>query len=140
MEKQTKIRVLFVCIGNACRSPMGEAIARSDGADVMDACSAGIYPLGMIPELTRKTLEAHGYSTEGLLSKGLQEFDQAEIDLVINMSGMPGPVALTKFESVEEWEVGDPYGEDAAVYQRILLEIQGRVRDLAQRLRERRQE
>jgi protein-tyrosine-phosphatase len=37
---------------------------------------------------------------------------------------------------VEDWDVADPYGEDAAIYQRILKEIQGRVKNLAQRLRE----
>jgi len=135
MGEQTKTRVLFVCIGNACRSPMGEAIARKDAGDVIDACSAGLYPLGMIPELTRKTLEEYGYPVEGLASKSLREFEAAGIGLVVNMSGMQDEPALTKFETVEEWEVGDPYGGDADVYRKILLEIQGRVNLLAQRLR-----
>jgi protein-tyrosine-phosphatase len=114
---------------------MGEAIARKDAADVMEASSAGIFPLGMIPELTRTTLEKNGYSTEGLESKGLGEFDAQEVDLVLDMSGMDRPVALAQFENVEEWEVGDPYGGDEATYQRILHEIQRRVRGLAQGLR-----
>jgi protein-tyrosine-phosphatase len=114
---------------------MGEAIARKDAADVMEAFSAGIFPLGMIPELTRTTLEKNGYSTEDLESKGLAEFGPQEVDLVLNMSGMDRPVALAQFKNVEEWEVGDPYGGDEATYQRILQEIQRRVRGLAQRLR-----
>ena len=114
---------------------MGEAIARKDAADVMEASSAGIFPLGMIPELTRTTLEKNGYSAEGLESKGLAEFAPQDVDLVLNMSGMDRPVALAQFENVEEWEVGDPYGGDEATYQRILQEIQRRVRELAQRLR-----
>ncbi len=114
---------------------MGEAIARKEAADVMEASSAGIFPLGMIPELTRATLSKNGYSTEGLESKGLKELAAEEIDLVLNMSGMDQPVALAQFEKVEEWEVGDPYGGDEATYQRILQEIQRRVRELAQRLR-----
>ena len=115
---------------------MGEAIARVDAAYVIDPCSAGIYPLGIVPDLTRKTLEEQGYSSEGLASKGLSEFSETEIDLVVNMSGMSDASALTKFESVEEWDVGDPYGGDATVYQKILKEVQSRVQDLAQRLRE----
>ena len=115
---------------------MGEAIARKEAADVLEASSAGIFPLGMIPELTRNTLSKNGYSTEGLESKGLREFAAEEIDLVLNMSGMDQPVALAQFENVEAWEVGDPYGGDEATYQRILQEIQRHVRELAQRLRD----
>ena len=36
-----KKRVLFVCIGNSCRSQMAEAFARAYGRDVIDAHSAG---------------------------------------------------------------------------------------------------
>lgn len=135
MGQSGKLRVVFVCIGNACRSPMGEAISKKDAADVLDASSAGIFPLGMIPELTRTVLTKNGYSAEGLESKGLRDFAAREVDLVLNMSGVHQPVALAQFENVEEWEVGDPYGGDEATYQRILQEIQGRVRNLAQRLR-----
>jgi protein-tyrosine-phosphatase len=39
------------------------------------------------------------------------------------------------YEKVEDWQVEDPYGEDQATYQRILEEIRGRVKRLAQRLR-----
>lgn len=135
MENNRKLRVIFVCIGNACRSPMGEAIARKDAADVMESFSAGIFPLGMIPELTRTTLAKNGYSAESLVSKGLSEFNADEVDLVLNMSGMKDAAVLAPFENVEEWEVGDPYGGDEATYQRILQEIQRRVGELAQRLR-----
>jgi len=37
-------RVLFVCIGNACRSQMAEGFARAYGADVMIPASAGLAP------------------------------------------------------------------------------------------------
>jgi arsenate reductase (thioredoxin) len=137
MSHNGKIRVLFVCIGNACRSPMGEAIAKQDAGDVIEAVSAGLYPMGMIPEMTQRTLEQNGYSVNGLWSKSLGEIESVEVDLVINLSGYTRAQALEKYETVEEWEVSDPYGADDATYQRILEEIRGRVRELAQRLRER---
>ena len=68
MSHTEKTRVLFVCIGNACRSPMGEAIARKDAGDVIEASSAGLYPMGMIPEMTQTTIEKNGYSANGLQS------------------------------------------------------------------------
>src|SRR5579872_2906966 len=36
-----KKRVLFVCIGNSCRSQMAEAFARAYGSDIMEVQSAG---------------------------------------------------------------------------------------------------
>jgi protein-tyrosine-phosphatase len=135
MSHNGKTRVLFVCIGNACRSPMGEAIAKQDAGDVIEATSAGLYAMGMIPEMTQTTLEKNGYSTSGLWSKGLREIDPTDVELVINLSGYERAQALEKFVQVENWEVSDPYGADDATYQRILEQIRGRVKELAQRLR-----
>ena len=135
MSNDGKVRVLFVCIGNACRSPMGEAIARKDAGDIIESSSAGLYPMGMIPEMTQTTLEKNGYSATGLRSKGLRDIVAEDVDLVINLSGYERAQALEQFAQVENWEVSDPYGADEATYQRILEEIRGRVRDLAQRFR-----
>jgi arsenate reductase len=135
MGHKKKTRVLFVCIGNACRSPMGEAIAKKEANDVIEASSAGFYPMGVIPEMTQAILERNGYSANGLRSKGLREIVSEEIDLVVNLSGYTRSQSLEKFIEVENWEVSDPYGADEATYQRILEDIRGRVRELAQRLR-----
>jgi len=114
---------------------MAEAIARKEANDVIEASSAGFYPMGMIPEMTQTILERNGYSANGLRSKGLREFVSEEINLVVNLSGYTRAQSLEKFMQVENWEVSDPYGADEATYQRILEEIRGRVRDLAQRFR-----
>ena len=135
MSHTGKLRILFVCIGNACRSPMGEAIAKKDAGDVIEASSAGLYAMGMIPEMTQTTLEKNGYSATGLRSKGLRDIVAEDVDLVINLSGYERAQDLEKFRQVENWEVSDPYGADEATYQRILEEIRERVKELAQRLR-----
>jgi protein-tyrosine-phosphatase len=140
MANNGKVRVLFVCIGNACRSPMGEAIAGKDAGDVIEPSSAGLYPMGMIPEMTQATLERNGYSAAGLRSKGLREIESGKADLVINLSGYERAQALEKFLRVENWIVSDPYGADETTYQRILEEIKGHVKGLALRLREEQRE
>jgi protein-tyrosine-phosphatase len=134
--EQKKVRVLFVCFGNACRSPMAEAIARSDAGDVIEPASAGLYPLGEIPLHTQAALRENGYSAAGLTSKPIAPGAWKRADLVINLSGRRRQLEFEEYEKVEDWEVGDPYGEDAAVYQKILEEIRARVKSLAQRLRE----
>lgn len=130
-----RTRVLFVCIGNSCRSPMAEAIARKVASDVMEVASAGLAPLGYVAELTTRTLEANGYSAEGLSSKPIAREAWNKADLIVNMSGRPRGQAFQQFEKVEDWDVEDPYGENAEIYQRIFEEIEKRVERLAGRLR-----
>lgn len=130
--------VLFVCLGNACRSPMAEAIARSEAWDVIEPLSAGIAPLGFVAEETIETLAGNSFSVEGLESKALNAGLWDSADVVINMTGRPTDAAFRWFPDlgkVEEWRVSDPYGEDRAVYQKVCSEIQGRVGELAERLR-----
>ncbi len=133
--ERKKIKVLFVCVGNACRSPMAESIARSIAADVIVPSSAGVYPLGEVPALTRQTLVKNGYPIEGLGSKPILREDWQAAELVINMSGMDRERIFTDASKVEDWDVADPYGADPALYQRIMVEIEERVRGLTERLR-----
>lgn len=122
-------------MGNACRSPMAESIARRDAADVIDPCSAGLAPLGQIPELTRRTLLHNGCSIENLCSTSITRDVWESADLVINMSGIEKDRAFVDQRKVEDWDVQDPYGTDPALYQTIYEDICRRVELLAQRLR-----
>jgi protein-tyrosine-phosphatase len=132
-----KKHVLFICFGNACRSPMAEAIARQEGGDIIAVASAGLYPLGEIPLHTRKTLEENGYSAEGLSSKAIAPEVWERADVVINLSGRMRELEFDDFEKVEDWNVKDPYGESQASYQKTFLDLQARVKDLTLRLRNR---
>jgi protein-tyrosine-phosphatase len=121
---------------------MAEAVARRDASDVIEPASAGLYPLGRIAEPTIETLVANGYSVDGLSSKPILRGAVGESNLIVNLSGTPidylfssAPSNLRNGQQLENWEVADPYGEDAATYQRILEEIEARVRQLASRSR-----
>jgi len=135
----TKRRILFICIGNSCRSPMAESIGRRDAADLFESSSAGLSPLGVIQKLTLATLRTNGYPTDGLSSKAILNNDWATADLVINMSGYSRERAFPRDEwhKIEDWNVDDPYGSDPAVYQRIFEDIRTRIEALAAGLRER---
>jgi arsenate reductase (thioredoxin) len=122
-------------MGNACRSPMAESIAMRDAADVIDACSAGLSPLGFVPELTKQTLTNNGCAIESLCSTPITSEVWDACDIVINMSGVPRARAFTDPQKVEDWEVQDPYGADPALYQTIYEDIEKRVAALALRLR-----
>lgn len=134
MTAASRTRVLFVCVGNTCRSQIAEALARHTAADVIEPSSAGISPFGRIVEPTRAILRERGVSLDGQYSKGLREVNADGAHLIVNMTGMPGR-ALFPGASVVDWEIDDPYGEDLGVYRRILEDIEERLNALAADLR-----
>lgn len=66
-------RVLFLCTGNTARSQMAEAILRQRAGDHFEVHSAGLDPSGVRPE-TLAVLEEAAIPTDGLYSKGVEEF------------------------------------------------------------------
>jgi arsenate reductase len=133
----TRYRILFICIGNSCRSPMAESIALRDAGDLFESSSAGLSPLGVVQKFTLETLRTNGYPTDGLYSKPILNNAWAEADLVINMSGYHRDRTFPRSEwhKIEDWDVEDPYGSEPAVYQRIFEDIRTRIESLAARLR-----
>jgi protein-tyrosine-phosphatase len=132
-----RAKVLFVCIGNSCRSPMAEAIAWKDASAEMEVSSAGLAPLGFVAEMTTQTLLKNGYAVEGLASKPISLEAWESADIVINMSGRAKEFAFRNFPGhpkVEDWEIVDPYG-DSEKYQETYEKIQRHVAELAQKLR-----
>jgi protein-tyrosine-phosphatase len=117
---------------------MAEAIAKREAADVLEASSAGLYPLGEIPDETQETLSRNGYSAVGLSSKPITNKTWNEADLVINLSGRIRDIAFDDPAKVEDWDVADPYGANPGFYQTILEQLQQRIRLLADRLRQQR--
>jgi len=135
MNPPRKLRILFVCLGNSCRSPMAEAIARQHAPDLWEVSSGGLTPLGYVATPTTETIEKNGYSAEGLSSKPIMHSHWEAVDLVINMSGFEKHRVFEDPDKVEDWDVHDPFGADPAVYQDTFDDIRTRIEDLAARLR-----
>src|SRR5260370_23855476 len=68
--------VLFLCTGNSARSIMAEAILRHKGCAQFAAYSAGSHASGVVRPEALKLLEASCLATNGLRSKGWEEFSQ----------------------------------------------------------------
>jgi protein-tyrosine-phosphatase len=135
VEGYRRARVLFVCLGNSCRSPMAEAVAAHIASDVMEVSSAGVAALGRVQSLTKLTVAKNGYPADGLQSKSLEDSDLEAADIVINMTGRPGLALFPDGSKLEDWDVEDPYGSDGETYQRVFEDIESRVVELVGRVR-----
>ncbi len=111
---------------------MAEAIARALGGAKVDARSAGISPLGWVSGQTIDALQALGYPAEGLSSKGLDEVDLEDVDIVLSLLGdrgldyVPHNIGARR----EAWVIADPFGEDEALYLEVGRELERRIREL----------
>jgi protein-tyrosine phosphatase len=92
-ESPAKIRVLFVCLGNICRSPMAEAVLRHRIAEAgltdrieVDSAGTGDWHVGNPPHHgTRGILREKGISTEGMRARQIVSSDLAEFDYILTM-------------------------------------------------------
>jgi len=83
-----KLKVLFLCTGNSCRSQMAEGWAHALKGDVIDAYSAGIVAHGQNPSAIKVMAEA-GVDITGQASKTLTSLlDQGiTFDVVVTVCG-----------------------------------------------------
>ena len=80
----TKLKILFLCTGNSCRSQMAEGWAKKLKGDVIDAYSAGVEPHGMNPKAVRVMKEA-GVDISGQRSKHVDELADVPFDYVVTV-------------------------------------------------------
>ncbi|AUD78879.1 low molecular weight phosphatase family protein [Kangiella profundi] len=105
------MKILFICTHNACRSVLGEVIARTLGKGRLETASAGSAPRGIVHPLTLKYLSQHGYSTDGLTSQSWDELSDFDPDVVITVcdsaAGESCPLWMGKTLKVH-WGLPDP--------------------------------
>jgi len=127
-----KRKVLFLCIGNSCRSQMAEGFARTYGSDVLEAFSAGMGPAMAVSPLTIDVMKEKNIDLSGAVPKGVDIVERAGLHLIVNISGQKLPV---RGIPILDWDVRDPIGRDEKVFREVRDEIERRVMELVLRLR-----
>jgi arsenate reductase len=135
-----KLKVLFLCTGNSCRSQMAEGWARSLKGDVLEPFSAGIEKHGLNPHAVKVMAEA-GVDISQQYSKTPAEIGPLEFDYVLTVcahadENCPVFPARAKvlhvgFEDPPKLTRHLPDGEEKlAVYRRVRDEIRRFVEGL----------
>lgn len=81
-----KLKLLFLCTGNSCRSQMAEGWARHLKSDSIQAFSAGLEALGLNPNAVQVMKEA-GVDITGQKSQKVEEVETIPFDFVITVCG-----------------------------------------------------
>ena len=143
---QRKVKVLFLCTGNSCRSQMAEGWARHLKADVIEPYSAGIEKHGLNPNAVRVMAEA-GVDIAGHYSKTLNDLDGVAFDYVVTVCShahetcpvFPGNAAVVHqgFDDPPKLAANEPDPEEALNhYRRVRDEIKAYVQSLPAALRQ----
>jgi arsenate reductase len=131
--RERRGRVLFVCLGNSCRSQMAEAFANAYGNDVIEAHSAGIQPASRVSSRTRAVMaEKRIPIGRDQAPKAVSTFDMSSFDLIINLSEYGVPKTDTR---VLKLPVPDPIGHEDEMHREARDKIEAFVRFLVEHFR-----
>ena len=129
--------VLFVCIGNSCRSPMAEGFANYYGRGWLTAQSAGSHPAGFLMPNTIQVMQEKGIDISTQSSKGLADVDISQLDWIViletSLAGFIKP--LSPRTEVLHWFLPDPVGESIDSYRQVRDQIEMRVLEFLENIR-----
>ena len=140
MKPRPKLRVLFLCTGNSCRSQMAEGWARALKGAQIEVFSAGTEAHGLNPRAVQVMAEA-GVDISGHRSKTVADLPTREFDLVVTVCNharescpfFPGPTQIVHVGFDDPPRLAKDAkteGEALAHYRRVRDEIKAFVETL----------
>lgn len=145
------MKLIMVCTGNTCRSPLAEAIMLDKMKDDpyfkdFAVASCGIYAMSgdSASSGSIKVAKAHNLSLENHRAKPLTVYHMVEADRVYTMTEEQAEVLKIRFSDFSDkifainpaHNISDPYGQDDEVYEKTYQEINQAVENIIQSLKE----
>lgn len=129
-----KPKVAFICVHNSCRSQIAEALGKHFVSDIFESYSAGTETKPQINQdavrLIKKIYNIDMEETQ--YSKLITELP--EIDIKITMGcNVICPFVNSKYE--EDWGLDDPTGKNDEEFEKVIVEIEKRVKELADKIK-----
>jgi len=146
------MKLLFVCTGNTCRSPMAEYFAKNyiqeNDLEEFEVNSAGINAVTgekasseAIEVMKEKGIDITGHKSKMLMEADLKESDRvfamtsSHKEVIEDMYGYEEVYTLKHFvQSCEDCDILDPYGYDIDKYRETRDEIEYAVKELLKKL------
>jgi|AOAMet2_C49A8_35_1029299.scaffolds.fasta_scaffold00720_4 arsenate reductase len=120
------MKLLFVCVGNTCRSQMAEALAKDMGFKVQ---SAGTHPGKNIAANAILVIEELGIEINNQYPKSIDHIHTESFDKIISMGcGVRCPNLVIS----EDWGLEDPIGKSLDFYRKTREKIQSLLQKLSQ--------
>ncbi len=157
---KNNVSVLFICMGNICRSPTAEAVFRHyaenaglAGQILIDSAGTHDYHIGAAPDLrAQRAAQQRGYDMSGLRGRQVEEGDFHRFDYVLAMDRANLAILQRLVPSASdaqvrlfleyarhhaEREVPDPYYGGVDGFERVLDMVEDAAEGLLQHIRQR---
>ncbi|ANU10044.1 low molecular weight phosphatase family protein [Planococcus antarcticus DSM 14505] len=141
------MKILFVCTGNTCRSPMAEAILSARNLPEIEARSAGIFAETAPLSKNAQTVLVQQQISFAHASKPLDTQDMQWAELILTMTYshkmtllQAFPEAATKLFTLKEFtdgsaeDISDPYGGPLELYEQTFQELKLLVDKLIEKM------
>ena len=117
-----KIKALFLCTGNSCRSQMAEGFLRELGGESCEAFSAGVAPTAINP-LAVEVMNEAGIDITGQVSQSADEFTDEKFSFVITVcdnARATCPVYPGEYKSLH-WDLADPADAEGTKEEKLIV-------------------
>lgn len=135
-ENQYKLKILFVCYGNKCRSPMAAGIAKKMLKGVAHVDSAGIAAWGSnaSEETINVMKKEFGIDISDHKPKDIISLSLNNFDYIVTMNSYINTIIRRdhqiKSNKIISWNINDPYGGSIDDYRKCAKILQNNIKNL----------
>ena len=133
---QRPVRILFVCLGNTCRSVMAEGLARKKFGDTIVVTSAGICPQkAEHAKMAINTLKLFKVDMSSHMPRDVKTVDITSFDHVIALDKNIAKKLLDiPVDKLLTWNISDPWGYDDSKYEGCAIAIKREISKLKDKI------